>query len=46
MNSLLLCQSQNLMAILLGVLAARNMNTEVTTIGGLHDELIKVRFKS
>lgn len=46
MNSLLLCQSQNLMAILLGVLAARNMNPEVTTIGGLHDELIKVRFKS
>lgn len=42
MNCLLLCYSQNLMAVLLGILATADMYPEVSTVTGLHDELVKV----
>lgn len=43
MEILLLGQSQNLMAVLLLVLATRDVNPEVATVGGFHDELIVIR---
>ena len=42
LNILLLNQSQNLMAVLLGILATADMYPEVTAVGGLHNELIIV----
>lgn len=39
---LLLCQSQHLVSVLLDVSAAADVNPEVTTIGGFHNELVKV----
>ena len=42
-NRLLLSQSQNLMAVLALVLAAADMDPEVATVGGLHDELVVIR---
>lgn len=39
---LLLRQTQNLMAILALVLAAADVDPEVATVGGFHDELIEV----
>lgn len=41
-TNLLLCQSQNLMAVLGLVLATADMNPEVATIGGFYDGLIKI----
>lgn len=43
MEILLLGQSQNLMAVLLDVLSTRNMDPEIATIAGLHDELVVIR---
>lgn len=43
MEDLLLRQSQNLMAVLALVLAATDMDPEVTTIRGLHNELVVIR---
>lgn len=39
---LLLEITDDLMAVLLDVLSARNMDPVVTTIGGFHDQLVKV----
>ena len=39
---LLLGKSQNLMAVLVIVFATADMNPEVTIIGGLHGQLVKV----
>lgn len=41
-DDLLLSLSQNLMAVLLDVLATADMNPVVATIGGFHNELIEV----
>lgn len=40
--ALLFSQSQNLMAVLALVLAAADMDPVVTTVGGLHDELVVI----
>ena len=45
-NRLLLSQSQNLMAVLALVLAAADMDPEVATVGGFHDELVVIRVGS
>ena len=42
-KGLLLCQSQNLMAIFLNVLTTTDMYPEVAPVGGLHDELVVIR---
>lgn len=42
-NRLLLSQPQNLMAVLLGVLATADMNPVVAAVGGFHDELVVIR---